>query len=80
MSEVRILPEINDIIKGLNHRKKYENLTAVQKGKATKLLKHNKFDVVAMKPLLDDIIKKNTDLSFFDKALNSLQDDRYDKL
>ena len=33
-----------------------------------------------MKPLLDDIIKKNTDLSFFDKALNSLQDDRYDKL
>ena len=71
---------INDIIKGLNHKKKYDNLTAVQKGKATKLLKHNKFDVVAMKPLLDDIIKKNTVLSFFDKALNSLQDDRYDKL
>ncbi len=71
---------INHIINGLNHRKKYENLTAVQKGKATKLLKHNKFDVVAMKLLLDDIIKKNTDLSFFDKALNSLQDDRYDKL
>ena len=47
---------INDIRKGLVAKHNiFEKLTAVQKAKATKLLKHNYFDVAALEVLLATI-------------------------
>jgi hypothetical protein len=57
---------INLVILGLSNRKnnnEFSNLSSVQKQKATKLLKHNYFDVMAMKSLTEKILAE--DLSCF---------------
>ena len=51
----------------------FDNLTAVQKAKASKALKHNEFDVKAMSVLFDLIHKE--DASCFRKSIVKLFDD-----
>ena len=64
----------NSVISALNLREQnFDNLTAVQKGKATKALKHNEFDVKAMSVLFDLISKE--DASCFRKSIVKLFDD-----
>ena len=63
---------INDIIKGFKVKKEYSKLTPVQKAKATKLLKHNYYDVTILSVLLEEIIKK--DPSRLAKAIYKLTD------
>ena len=60
---------INTIIKGFKAKKK---LTRVQKAKATKVLKHNHYDVTILSVLLEEIIKK--DPSRLQKAIYKLTD------
>jgi hypothetical protein len=50
----------NHVIAGLNCRKEFTNLTPTQKGKWTKALKHNRFDVEALPVLLSHILKDST--------------------
>ena len=60
---------INSVIRGLHNNRNngsYYDLTAVNKAKATKLLKHNEFDVKGMEILMDEI--KTSDISCFKKA------------
>lgn len=63
---------INDVIKGFKAKKEFSKLTPVQKGKATKLLKHNYFDVTSLRVLLNEIINK--DPSRLNKAIYSIKD------
>lgn len=63
---------INDIIKGFKVKKEYSKLTPVQKAKATKLLKHNHYDVTILRVLLEEIIQK--DPSRLAKAIYKLSD------
>ena len=63
---------INDIIRGFKAKKEFSKLTVVQKGKATKLLKHNYFDVTILRILLNKIIDK--DPSRLNKAIYSIKD------
>ena len=63
---------INDIIKGFKVKKEYSKLTPVQKAKATKLLKHNHYDVTILRILLEEIILK--DPSRLAKAIYKLSD------
>jgi hypothetical protein len=62
---------INDVIKGYKAKSK---LTPVQKGKATKLLKHNHYDVTILKTLLEEIIKDDPKL--LKKAIYKLTDNK----
>ncbi len=65
---------INAIIAGLKSNKnKFCDLTSVQKQKATKLLKHNFFDVAAMENLYNHIV--SLDCSCFRKGIVSLKYD-----
>ncbi len=68
----RINSVINGIYNNRNKENSFNNLTAVQKGKATKLLKHNKFDVEAMDILTTHIIEK--DKTCFRKAFSYLNE------
>jgi len=64
----------NSVISALRLREQnFDNLTAVQKAKATKALKHNEFDVKAMSVLFDLISKE--DASCFRKSIVKLFDD-----
>ena len=64
----------NAVISALRLREQnFDNLTAVQKAKATKALKHNEFDVKAMSVLFDLISKE--DASCFRKSIVKLFDD-----
>ena len=65
----------NSVMSALRLREQnFNNLTAVQKAKATKALKHNEFDVKAMSVLFDLISKE--DASCFRKSIVKLFDDR----
>ena len=64
----------NAVISALKLKEQnFDNLTAVQKAKATKALKHNEFDVKAMSGLFDLISKE--DASCFRKSIVKLFDD-----
>ena len=64
----------NSVISALRLKEQnFDNLTAVQKAKATKALKHNEFDVKAMSVLFDLISKE--DASCFRKSIVKLFDD-----
>lgn len=64
----------NTVISALRLKEQnFEKLTAVQKAKATKALKHNEFDVKAMSVLFDLISKE--DASCFRKSIVKLFDD-----
>ena len=63
---------INTIIKGFKVKKEFSKLTRVQKAKATKVLKHNHYDVTILSVLLEEIIKK--DPSHLQKAIYKLKD------
>ena len=64
----------NTVISALRLKEQnFDNLTAVQKAKATKVLKHNEFDVKAMSVLFDLISEK--DASCFRKSIVKLFDD-----
>lgn len=64
----------NSVMSALRLREQnFDNLTAVQKAKATKALKHNEFDVKAMSVLFDLISKE--DASCFRKSIVKLFDD-----
>ena len=64
----------NAVISALKLKEQnFDNLTAVQKAKATKALKHNEFDVKAMSVLFDLISKE--DASCFRKSIVKLFDD-----
>jgi hypothetical protein len=64
----------NSVINALKLREQnFDNLTAVQKAKATKALKHNEFDVKAMSVLFDLISKE--DASCFRKSIVKLFED-----
>ena len=64
----------NSVISALLLREQnFDNLTAVQKAKATKALKHNEFDVKAMSVLFDLISEE--DASCFRKSIVKLFDD-----
>ena len=61
---------LNTVCDALNRRNKiYDSLTAVQKAKATKVLKHNEFDVKALDVLLKTI--QSTDISCFNKSITT---------
>ena len=61
----------NAVISALKLKEQnFDALTAVQKAKATKALKHNEFDVKAMKVLFDLI--KEQDASCFQKSIVKL--------
>jgi hypothetical protein len=63
----------NSVIGALRLRdQNFDNLTAVQKAKATKALKHNEFDVKAMSVLFDLISKE--DASCLRKSIVKLFD------
>ncbi len=63
----------NAVINGLERRgQNFNQLTAVQKGKATKALKHNTFDVKAMSVLYNVI--KDQDESYLEKSIINLFD------
>ena len=63
----------NSVISALRLKEQsFDNLTAVQKAKATKALKHNEFDVKAMSVLFDLISKE--DASCFRKSIVKLFD------
>ena len=58
---------INAVVDGLRAKGGiYQNLTTTKKRQATQLLKHNKFDVESLPPLLDEIA--STDLALFSKS------------
>jgi hypothetical protein len=64
----------NSVINALRLREQnFDNLTAVQKAKATKALKHNEFDVKAMSVLFNLI--KEQDETCFKKSTVRLFDD-----
>ena len=63
---------INHIIKGFKVKKEFSKLTPVQKAKATKVLKHNHYDVTILSVLLEEIINK--DPSCLKKAIYKLTD------
>ena len=64
----------NSVISALRLKEQsFDNLTAVQKAKATKALKHNEFDVKAMSVLFDLIRKE--DASCLRKSIVKLFDD-----
>jgi hypothetical protein len=61
----------NAVISALEKRnQQYRNLTAVQKAKATKAIKHNRYDVESMIALFDVI--QGTDPTLIEKAISSL--------
>lgn len=65
----------NAVISALKLKEQnFEKLTAVQKAKATKALKHNEFDVKALKVLFN-LIKEQDD-SCFQKSIVKLFDER----
>lgn len=68
----------NAVIDALeNKNQEYGNLTAVQKAKATKAIKHNRFDVESMIALFDAI--QSTDPTLIEKATSPLLSSRVEK-
>ena len=65
---------INSVLSGLRAHKKFSELTNTQKSKTTKFLKHNHYDVVGMRYLLEQII--NDDPKLLRKAIYKLTDNK----
>ena len=66
---------INAVLNGLKVNKKFSALTNTQKTKTTKFLKHNHYDVIGMRYLLDQIIYDDPKL--LQKAIYKLTDDKF---
>ena len=65
---------INSVLSGLRVHKKFSDLTNTQKSKTTRFLKHNHYDVVGMRYLLEQII--NDDPKLLRKAIYKLTDNK----
>ena len=65
---------INSVLSGLRVHKKFSDLTNTQKSKTTRFLKHNHYDVVGMRYLLEQII--NDDPKLIRKAIYKLTDNK----
>ena len=69
---------INAVLTGLKVNKNFSNLTNTQKTKTTKFLKHNHYDVIGMRYLLEEII--NEDPKLLQKAIYKLTDDKFNNI
>ena len=66
---------INAVLNGLKVNKKFSALTNTQKTKTTKFLKHNYYDVIGMRYLLEEIIYNDPKL--LQKAIYKLTDYKF---